>query len=194
MKNTHTAMLLGTVFFSTSLALAEPPAGIQGNVTIVNEESDPVPVVIQNSGQGEPVQVFSAPPEFYKINRTVFGISTPDGTATVNVTERVILYEVMVQTTTIHQVAGCVVRVSMEAGGSGGPISFLFDTRHFDKDTGVYRDGQTTQQRLGAGVVIVPGDNIVIEGGHITNPDISIPGPDAFCSSQVQLFGEILPD
>ena len=40
--------LLGAVLIWTAGALAEPPSGIQGEVTVLNKDTNPVPVTIQN--------------------------------------------------------------------------------------------------------------------------------------------------
>lgn len=194
MKYIKVSMLCAASFFGASASLAAPPPGIQGNVTVVNEESDPVPVVVQNSGQGDPIEVFSADPEFLRIQRTIFGDDPEDNTKTVAVSQRAILYDVLAQTNIIHQVAGCVIQVYKFDGGTGGPITSIFEARHADKDAILYSDGQVTQQRLGRGIVIEAGDDLVISGNLFTNPDVPVRGPDAVCSSNVQLFGEVLPE
>jgi hypothetical protein len=44
-------------FFGVSAAIAAPPLGIQGNVTVTNNEMNPVPVVIQGVDEENPVLV-----------------------------------------------------------------------------------------------------------------------------------------
>jgi hypothetical protein len=176
-------------------ALAEPPLGIQGNVTVQNGPSNPVPVTIQSTGPAEALEVFTALPVFYRLERTVFGDDqSPDNTKREPVTEWIILYDVSAETNTIRDLAGCTVSVSIQDSTMTGPFNELFQTIHFEKDVLVSRDGQITQQRLGRGVVIEPGNDIVIDGGGVTNPDIPVAGPNAFCSTTVQLYGELLPE
>lgn len=167
-----------SLLLSAPLAAAPPDF----DVVVTNGEGQPVPVAVQ-----------AQQPVFYRVVKNVFGDST-DASKTVAVTERVVLYDLSAETTAIHQYAGCYVNVAKREGGPSGPLTWLFEVEPFDKDLSAQRDGQITQQRLGRGVLFEPGDEILIQGGGITNPDVPVAGPDHFCSAQVQLFGEVLPN
>jgi len=185
------AVIVFSLLFLNGPSAAGPP---EFDVSVTNDEANPVPVTVQNAGQDEAIEVFTAPPSFYRLFETVFGSAITDRVKRETVNERVVLYDVSAETTSIHQVAGCNVSVYEQTGGPMGPITWLFETNHFEKDVSVHRDGQITQQRLGRGVVIEPGEEIVFAISNISDPDIPIAGPDAFCSAYVQLFGEVLSD
>jgi hypothetical protein len=195
MKKLLQVSILVLVFLGVSTSIAATPEGIQGNVTVQNGPGNPVPVTIQSTGPAAALEVFTALPVFYRLESTVFGDDqSPDSDARVAVTERIILYDVTAQTTTIRAYTGCTVSIYTRDSAMTGPLSKLFKTTHFEKDVLISRDGQITQQRLGRGVVIEPGNDILIKGGGVTNPDIPVAGPQAFCSTTVQLYGEVLTD
>ena len=161
-----------------SSAMAKPgDAPPTVDVNVVNDQLSPVPVV-------------STEPIFYRVNRTVFG-DGGDRIDRIIVETPVILYDVYARTNSIRDLAGCAVDVFLEP--ESGPSVFLFATVHYEKDVHVSRDGQTTQQRLGRGVVVEAGMDIVIRESYVTDPDIPPFLPDAFCSANVQIFGEVVP-
>jgi len=192
-------MTFSGLLASTSLANPPgPPVTEPVDVNVTNpvlqvevSNADPLPVTIQNPGPGGPVEVYSTLPEFYRVIRTVFG-PDDDRTKRVPVTESVILYDILTRTNSIRGLAGCNVDVYIEQGGDGGTPKFIFETTHYELDTSVSRDGQKTQQRLGRGLVVPAGDNIVIRESYVTDSDIPSLLPNAFCSAQVQIFGEVI--
>jgi hypothetical protein len=166
---------------------------------LAKPDSDPPPIEVDVNVVNQPLDVNVVPalPVFYRLERTVFGDDQSpdtDNTKRVAVTEWIILYDVSAETNTIRDLAGCTVSVSIQNSNMTGPFNELFQTFHFEKDVLVSRDGQITQQRLGRGVVVEPGNDIVIDGGGVTNPDIPMAGPNAFCSTTVQLYGELLEE
>jgi len=58
-RNRHKALTsllaLGILFLWAGWTLAEPPLGIQGEVTVTNDDTDPVPVTIQGGAAREAV-------------------------------------------------------------------------------------------------------------------------------------------
>jgi hypothetical protein len=151
--------------------------------------TEPVKVTVTNS----PLTVTGAPPEFVRLETTVFSRNPFDNNRTkvLQITQHVVIHDVHVFTTGIREVAGCMTEISRRRVGE--PNVTMFRVYHADLDTSTIRANVESQQRLGDGIELNSGDEIVVSGLQTTDPETPQAGPNAFCSTAVQLFGTAIP-
>ena len=180
----RTALTPALVSFSCVLVCLPLAARAEKPTLVEVVNADPIPVLAS-----------PAPPVFVRKQMPVYLGPSDDSARTrvIPFTRRTLIEDANVQTTSIHQVAGCVVCLRKRAAGSTGSGTDILEVIHRDMDLSQWGDGQVTQQHLGRGIVVEPSEEIVVTITYFTNPDVPNAGASFFCSADVQLFGEELP-